>query len=72
MNELIAKEKVVVKFILTCGGNSFLKVSEQENWRLDADNSNRLKLKIKDKNTLVCIWFIDPYFKKKITDAVYN
>jgi hypothetical protein len=47
-------------------------VSEQEKWRLDADNLNRLKLKIRDKNNYVCIWFTDPNFKKKITDAVYN
>ncbi len=40
--ELIAEEKVVVKFIFPCGGISFIKVSEQEKWRFDAGNSNRL------------------------------
>jgi hypothetical protein len=71
MAELISKEKVVVKFIFPCGGISFLKVSEEEKRRFDAGNSSRLNLKNK-KYILVCNWFTDPDFKKKIMDAVYN
>ncbi|EFX80273.1 hypothetical protein DAPPUDRAFT_318813 [Daphnia pulex] len=44
MAELIAEEKVIVKFIFPCGGISFLKVSEQEKRRFDADPDFKKKI----------------------------
>nr|CAH0105415.1 unnamed protein product [Daphnia galeata] len=44
MAELISKEKVVVKFIFPCGGISFLKVSEEEKRRFDADPDFKKKI----------------------------